>query len=118
MFKSGLASCVWAHSLVQNVKSASSSSIRHDLNLIRTFSSDKTKTVSDSVKQPIHSCNVATIGHHQHGKTTLTDALRELSAKKFSFELQPSLNRNETNASLSEYFGESQRIFHTDCPGK
>jgi hypothetical protein len=61
--------------------------------------------------------NVSTIGHQGHGKSTLTDALLAVSGKRFNFDPQPPLNRNATNASLCEYFGNENRIMHTDCPG-
>uniref|UniRef100_A0A0K8TSH2 Elongation factor Tu n=1 Tax=Tabanus bromius TaxID=304241 RepID=A0A0K8TSH2_TABBR len=72
-------------------------------------------------------CNVGTIGHVDHGKTTLTAAITKVLADK---KLAESKNYNEIdnapeekargitiNVAHIEYQTESRHYGHTDCPG-
>ncbi|XP_017465302.1 PREDICTED: elongation factor Tu, mitochondrial [Rhagoletis zephyria] len=72
-------------------------------------------------------CNVGTIGHVDHGKTTLTAAITKVLAEK---ELAESKKYNEIdnapeekargitiNVAHVEYQTESRHYGHTDCPG-
>lgn len=72
-------------------------------------------------------CNVGTIGHVDHGKTTLTAAITRVLAEK---ELAESKGYNEIdnapeekargitiNVAHVEYQTETRHYGHTDCPG-
>lgn len=71
--------------------------------------------------------NIGTIGHVDHGKTTLTSALTRISAEngysKFrdfdSIDKAPEeqLRGVTINASHVEYFTKRRHYAHTDCPG-
>lgn len=71
--------------------------------------------------------NIGTIGHVDHGKTTLTSALTRLSAirglsKYRDFESidkapEEQLRGVTINASHVEYFTKKRHYAHTDCPG-
>ncbi|XP_071453110.1 elongation factor Tu [Hetaerina americana] len=74
-----------------------------------------------------HHCNVGTIGHIDHGKTTLTAALTRISemngfAKFVSYEeidkAPEERSRGITiNATHVEYSTKLRHYAHTDCPG-
>lgn len=71
--------------------------------------------------------NIGTIGHVDHGKTTLTSALTKVSAslglaKYRDFESidkapEEQLRGVTINASHVEYFTKNRHYAHTDCPG-
>ena len=72
--------------------------------------------------------NVGTVGHIDHGKTTLTSAITKVLAKKNSesrymeygqIDKAPEeKSRGITiNASTVEYFTEKRHYGHVDCPG-
>ena len=91
------------------------------------FASPKSATTSapDPAKK-IH-CNVGTIGHVDHGKTTLTAAITRVQAKtglaKFmaydQIDKAPEEQRRgiTINATHVEYDTPSRHYAHTDCPG-
>ena len=85
----------------------------------------KSFTLSDKGKLP--HCNVGTIGHIDHGKTTLTSAitkvLEERNKAKFMRYDQIDKAPEEKargitiNACHVEYFSDKRHYAHTDCPG-
>lgn len=72
-------------------------------------------------------CNVGTIGHVDHGKTTLTAAITKVLAEKKLAKIkkfdeidnapQEKLRGITINASHVEYSTEKRHYGHTDCPG-
>ncbi|KAH9421326.1 hypothetical protein DERP_013776 [Dermatophagoides pteronyssinus] len=88
--------------------------------------STETKPTKDAMKNREH-INIGTIGHVDHGKTTLTSALTKISAmngySKFrdfdSIDKAPEeqLRGVTINASHVEYFTRNRHYAHTDCPG-
>lgn len=90
--------------------------------LVRNYASEK--KVFQRTKPH---CNVGTIGHVDHGKTTLTAAITTVLADK---ELAESKGYNEIdnapeekargitiNVAHVEYQTETRHYGHTDCPG-
>src|SRR3978361_704781 len=71
--------------------------------------------------------NVGTIGHVDHGKTTLTAAITSVLAKKGFAEARASDSsdnaheeketRSTTNTSAVEYQSDKRHYAHVDCPG-
>jgi elongation factor Tu len=71
--------------------------------------------------------NVGTVGHIDHGKTTLTSAITKILAKKNLAQYMEygqidkapeEKSRGITiNASTVEYFTEKRHYGHVDCPG-
>src|SRR3990167_6253936 len=71
--------------------------------------------------------NVGTIGHVDHGKTTLTAAISQQSAKKFGSEArsvdqidnspEEKLRGITIAASHVEYESDKRHYAHVDCPG-
>lgn len=72
-------------------------------------------------------CNIGTIGHVDHGKTTLTAAITKVLSKSTKTKFVPydDIDRDPTerkrgitiNASHIEYETESRHYTHIDCPG-
>src|SRR6187401_3279193 len=58
--------------------------------------------------------NVGTIGHVDHGKTTLTAAMTHVLAKKYGGEVK---NYDPINTAHVEYETEKRHYAHVDCPG-
>nr|XP_014102219.1 elongation factor Tu 2 [Bactrocera oleae] len=98
---------------------AATSTFQH---YVRTYANEK--RVFERTKPH---CNVGTIGHVDHGKTTLTAAITTVLADK---ELAESKKYNEIdnapeekargitiNVAHVEYQTESRHYGHTDCPG-
>lgn len=81
---------------------------------------------SDELRNKPH-CNVGTIGHVDHGKTTLTAAITKVlslegKAKFTSYEEidrapQEKKRGITINTALVEYESEYRHYAHTDCPG-
>src|SRR5688572_24078662 len=77
-------------------------------------------------KEKIH-VNVGTIGHVDHGKTTLTAALTQVQSARFGGqglrfdEIDDAPEERERgitiNASHVEYESETRHYAHVDCPG-
>lgn len=90
--------------------------------LAQRFYSDK-KTFS---RDKPH-CNVGTIGHVDHGKTTLTAAITKVLAEKDLAEIkdydeidnapEEKARGITINAAHVEYATEARHYAHTDCPG-
>lgn len=72
-------------------------------------------------------CNVGTIGHVDHGKTTLTAAITKVLAEKDLAEVkdydeidnapEEKARGITINAAHVEYATENRHYGHTDCPG-
>lgn len=72
-------------------------------------------------------CNVGTIGHVDHGKTTLTAAITKVLSEKDLAEIkdydeidnapEEKARGITINAAHVEYATESRHYGHTDCPG-
>lgn len=72
-------------------------------------------------------CNVGTIGHVDHGKTTLTAAITKLLAKKKMAKVKSYAEIDNApeerkrgitiNSAHVEYMTEARHYGHTDCPG-
>lgn len=72
-------------------------------------------------------CNVGTIGHVDHGKTTLTAAITKVLAEKDLAEIkdydeidnapEEKARGITINAAHVEYATEKRHYGHTDCPG-
>ena len=72
-------------------------------------------------------CNIGTIGHVDHGKTTLTAAITKRQAEKFGGEFVDYANIDKApeerergitiNTSHVEYQTEKRHYAHVDCPG-
>src|SRR6186713_801024 len=58
--------------------------------------------------------NVGTIGHVDHGKTTLTAAITTVLAKKFGGEAKA---YDQIDAAHEEYETANRHYAHVDCPG-
>ena len=102
---------------------------------ILTFSCQRTlATSSISLEKQVFKrdkphCNIGTIGHVDHGKTTLTAAITKvLAGKDASFakfrdygtidNAPEERNRGITiNVAHIEYATENRHYAHTDCPG-
>lgn len=79
-----------------------------------------------STKEPNH-CNVGTIGHVDHGKTTLTAAITKImsrngNTKYVSYEEIDKAPEEKArgitiNAAHIEYCSSQRHYAHTDCPG-
>jgi len=95
----------------------------------RNFSSTCTLRQKEVFKRDKPHCNIGTIGHVDHGKTTLTAAitkvLSERSGKLAKFKdygmidnAPEERNRGITiNIAHLEYATEARHYAHTDCPG-
>lgn len=87
------------------------------------------KSYSDnaSSKPALVHCNVGTIGHVDHGKTTLTAAITKVAAKtgqsKFiefdQIDRAPEEKARGITINIAhvEYSTKSRHYAHTDCPG-
>ena len=72
-------------------------------------------------------CNIGTIGHVDHGKTTLTAAITKVLAEKGDAEFVDYANIDKApeerargitiNTSHVEYETENRHYAHVDCPG-
>ena len=72
-------------------------------------------------------CNIGTIGHVDHGKTTLTAAITTVLSKKFGGEAkaydqidaapEEKARGITINTAHVEYETESRHYAHVDCPG-
>lgn len=97
-----------------------------ELNLLskRTFSSGSKNP--DKVPEKSH-CNIGTIGHVDHGKTTLTAAITRVLEKKGLAEFtsydkidkapEEKARGITINAAHIGYATEKRTYAHTDCPG-
>lgn len=95
--------------------------------ITRNFATQKPKApqIKDADKK--EHINIGTIGHVDHGKTTLTSALTRTSAMRglASFRDFESIDKAPEeqlrgvtiNASHVEYFTKTRHYAHTDCPG-
>ncbi|XP_067140431.1 uncharacterized protein mEFTu2 [Centruroides vittatus] len=94
---------------------------------IINFRKISTKTISKDAVKNIQHVNVGTIGHVDHGKTTLTSAITKILSieglAKFrnysDIDKAPEerLRGITINASHVEYSTKSRHYAHTDCPG-
>lgn len=102
----------------------------HSKYLFQLVSRLSTQTPKDKSKINVDDkehINIGTIGHVDHGKTTLTSALTRVSAilglaKYRDFESidkapEEQLRGVTINASHVEYFTKKRHYAHTDCPG-
>lgn len=62
-----------------------------------------------------HNCIVSTVGSQSSGKTTLTDALRTISAEQQNSSPEPVINSGTGNSVFSRYQTDSTRIVHIDA---
>lgn len=100
---------------------------RHTLGGVRTFAGPTAPGQKKVYTRDKPHCNVGTIGHVDHGKTTLTAAITKVLAekklaKKKSFEeidnAPEEKKRGITiNSAHVEYSTEARHYGHTDCPG-
>ena len=93
----------------------------------RTVQGDKTGTQHETQKKP--HCNVGTIGHVDHGKTTLTAAITKVMSERYSshnkYVSYESIDRAPDeikrgitiNSAHVEYVTRNRHYAHTDCPG-
>jgi len=107
----------------------------HKINIqCKTSASLSTQTVKtpkpakgkDLMAGKVH-VNIGTIGHVDHGKTTLTSAITKVCAEKgfgkyISFDdidkaPEEQLRGVTINAAHVEYFTQTRHYAHTDCPG-
>lgn len=97
---------------------------------IRLFSTTRSyfaKKQSVSDKERLPHCNVGTIGHIDHGKTTLTSAITKVlaDAGKAKFMQYDQIDKAPEekargitiNACHVEYLSDKRHYAHTDCPG-
>ena len=85
-----------------------------------------TKQKEKFIREKPH-CNIGTIGHVDHGKTTLTAAITTVLAKKGLSELRDFSSIDNApeekergitiNTSHVEYQTENRHYAHVDCPG-
>ncbi|XP_059489784.1 elongation factor Tu [Neocloeon triangulifer] len=86
-----------------------------------------TKAVEDPEKSEVLHCNVGTIGHVDHGKTTLTSAITKILAKEgksryTTFDEIDSAPEEKgrgitINVAHVYYQTKARHYAHTDCPG-
>ncbi|KAK3732535.1 hypothetical protein RRG08_030735 [Elysia crispata] len=118
-------------SLPRHHVSSNTSRLISSLRLLRYFSiKQAVPGVNDdrAAFQKPH-CNVGTIGHVDHGKTTLTAAITKVLSEKYSEENKfvsyeaidrapDEIKRGITiNSAHVEYVTKNRHYAHTDCPG-
>jgi elongation factor Tu len=96
------------------------------LELLHSYGEESIMAKEKFVRAKPH-VNVGTIGHVDHGKTTLTAALTIVSARKFGGEAkgydqidnapEEKARGITINTSHVEYESESRHYAHVDCPG-
>ncbi len=94
--------------------------------LIPSLTHSRAQSFAKFVRDRPH-VNVGTVGHIDHGKTTLTSAITKVLAKKNQASYMEygqidkapeEKSRGITiNASTVEYFTEKRHYGHVDCPG-
>lgn len=97
------------------------------INRIFKLASIKSFSDDSSGKSPLVHCNVGTIGHVDHGKTTLTAAITKVAAKagrskfiefdKIDRAPEEKARGITINIAHVEYSTSNRHYAHTDCPG-
>ncbi|MEN2496104.1 MAG: hypothetical protein MHMPM18_000667 [Marteilia pararefringens] len=118
--------CQSAAALIGNSSSRCAKCTVSAANLKRMYSIAGPTARREYVRNKLH-CNVGTIGHVDHGKTTLTAAItKHLSERKLAryvsyenIDKAPDERKRgiTINASVVEYTSKHRHYAHTDCPG-
>jgi len=100
---------------------------KFSVSLARNFSISPLSLEKEVFKRDKPHCNIGTIGHVDHGKTTLTAAITKVLASKNLAKFKDygaidnapeERNRGITiNVAHIEYATENRHYAHTDCPG-
>ena len=83
--------------------------------MFRTLVTKSFKNFSKYIRDRSH-LSVGTVGHLDHGKTTLTAAINKMLSKSEKTKTDPPKGMT-TNNSTSEYVTDKRRYTHVDCPG-
>ncbi|CRL06158.1 CLUMA_CG018892, isoform A [Clunio marinus] len=124
LFKTFLGYTLTSNSIINNARKCNHSWINRE-NFILKFFSNKSEKALKPEKE--NHCNVGTIGHVDHGKTTLTAAITKILAKDglADFISYDAIDRAPEekargitiNAAHIGYATKARTYAHTDCPG-